>query len=130
MSVTNPPLRLLGIFLISQPFVHIPDTKRENHLQPTSHWLIHVQSCEQAESKRDTRWRFSSTQFIRKSLLFSRPLPQQLQLPQETILLFLDVPRHIHHVSTVKQTKDESGDILYFSSFTSTNPKKKNNYYM
>lgn len=40
VTVTNPPLSLLDIFLVSQPFVHVPEKKGENLLQPTSHWWI------------------------------------------------------------------------------------------
>lgn len=38
--MTNPLLRLLGVFLISQPFVHVPDTERENQLKPRSRLLL------------------------------------------------------------------------------------------
>lgn len=32
-SVTNPLPRLLGIFFISQPFVHVPEIQRENDVE-------------------------------------------------------------------------------------------------
>lgn len=104
MSVTNRLLSLLGVFLIPQPFVHVPDT----------------------HTHRNKQNRFTAvTNNLEVPVIFptgdERQLPQQLQLSQETILLFLDVLRHTHHVPTVKQTKEES---VFFCFFVNTSQQE------